>query len=324
MSEIEIEAFKAGTAASKGITAADIAASAASFDPTAQRAPVVMGHPADDQSAPSFGEISGARVDGDKLFVKVKNLAQTAIDGVRNSQILNRSIAFWHPSHPSNPSPGKYAIRHLGLLGGSPPAIPGLAPLRFSAEDADTLIADGEAGEPLIFAPANEPQAIDVPAIAAAVAAILKPEEKKEFSVPLTEQELADREAALAERERIANERETKFAADEKARAEKDKADREAENVAFAAQLVADGKFPAGHKDDLASILNALPNEVLQFSGEKSEAPAAALRRILGGAEAQITFGVITPDGNPPKTDFSTGEAAALAARDAKLASKWK
>lgn len=331
MAEIEIEAFRAGTPASKGITAAQAKEAADGFNPDLHRAPIVMGHPNDDQSAPAFGEISGARADGNSLFVKVKNLAQEAVDGVRQSRILNRSIAFWHPNHPSNPNPGKLSLRHLGLLGGAAPAIPNLPALRFSADEPDQLVVDGEPGEAVIFAAPAEAQPIDVQALALQVAAIITPANEpnpngKEFSVP-TPEEMAAKEAELAEREAAIAAKETQFAADEKARAEKAKQDREAENVAFAAKLVAEGKFPAGHKDDLATILNAMPNEVLQFSGETSESPAAALRRILEQAAPVISFSTITPPGSPtfsadPNADAK--EQAALAEANAKLETSWK
>lgn len=333
--EIEIEAFRSGTAASKGITAAQIADVASGYDPDRNPAPVVMGHPSDDQSAPAFGAISGARVEGGKLFLRIKNLAQEAIDGVRQSRILNRSVAFWHPDHPSNPTPGKLSLRHLGLLGGSPPAIPNMAPLRFSAEDQDQLVADGEPGAPVIFAAADQPKLADlldepaIAGIATAVAAILQPK-GKEFGV--TDEELkakaaqiAEQEAALAQREADLKAKETQFAADEEARAKAAKEAREKANTEFAAQLVQDGKFPAGHKDDLTTVLNALPADVLQFSGDANETPADALKRILGSYPAAIQFGARSPMGNPPADpDADDSEAKALAAANAKAATAWK
>lgn len=325
MAEIEIEAFRAGTPASKGITAAHIAEAASAFKPDAHRAPVVMGHPADDQSAPAFGEISGARADGNSLFFTIKNLAKEAVDGVRQSRILNRSAAFWHPAHPSNPNPGKFSIRHLGLLGGSPPAIPNLAPLRFAADEAEAdgghVIADGEPGAAVIFAAPDVPPAIDIAGIAAAVAAILKPTtpapEKKEFAVA-TEAELQAREDAIKAREDAAAAKETAFAAAAKTAYE-------GANTAFAAKLVTDGKFPAGHKDDLVAILNSLPMDTqLTFSGDKKEAPADALKRLLDSATPVINFSAITPTGAPNFTAQSDGETEALRKANERAAAAWQ
>lgn len=336
MSEIEIEAFRANTPASKGITAANIADVAAGYNADVAPAPVVMGHPAPghDHSAPAFGAISGVRAEGDRLFVKIKNLAQEAVDGVRQSRILNRSVAFWHPQHPSNPTPGKFSLRHLGLLGGSPPAIPNLPPLRFAADDADTLLADGDPGAPMIYAAPDAPQEIDYQAVADKVAAIIKPaadpapEPKpkgKEFAVA-DEAELKAREEELAKREADLKAKEAQFAADEEARAKQAKAAAETANTEFAAQLVKDGKFPAGHQQDLVQILNALPGESLTFSGDKSEAPADALKRILGAAEPVIRFEQLSPTGQPQFAAGGEGdeEAKALAEASQRQSNAWR
>lgn len=327
--EIEIEAFRAGTPASKGITAAQLQEAVSGYDPARNPAPVVMGHPKDDDSAPSFGRLADARVDGNKLFVKIEGLADEAKDGVRKHRILNRSMAFWHPNHPSNPTPGKLSFRHLGLLGGSLPAIPNMAPLRFSADDeTGELIADGEPGEAIIFGAPVEAKApeIDLDELAAKVADKLKPEAQpgKEFSVPLTEAELEAREAELKAREDKLAEDETTFAAKAEAAAKAEKASREEANATFAAGLVEAGKFPAGHKDDLVAILNALPCEVLKFSGDNEEAPAAALKRILADTSATIQFGAMTPGGTPPSGNDDDEESKALAEANAKTTSAWR
>lgn len=327
--EIEIEAFRADTPASKGITVAQLQEAVSGYDPSRNPAPVVMGHPKDDDSAPSFGKLADARVEGNRLFVKIAGLADEAKDGVRKHRILNRSMAFWHPSHPSNPNPGKLSFRHLGLLGGSPPAIPNMAPLRFSADDeTGELIADGAPGEAMIFGAPVEPKApeIDLDELAAKVADKLKPEAQpgKEFSVPLTEAELEAREAELKAREAKLAEDETTFAAKAEAAAKAEQTARETANAEFAAGLVESGKFPAGHKDDLVSILNALPCDVLKFSSGNEEAPAAALKRILGGATPVIQFGAYTPGGQPPESGNDDEESKALAAANAKTTSAWR
>lgn len=322
MAEIEIEAFRAGTPASKGITAAQIAEAAGSFDPAAHRAPVVMGHPGDDQSAPAFGVLSGARAAGSSLFVTIKDLAKEAVDGVRQSRILNRSMAFWHPDHPSNPTPGKLSLRHLGLLGGAVPAIPNLPPLRFAADESEAdgghLIADGDPAAPYIFAAPEVPAAIDIPGIAAAVAAILKPapEPKKEFAVA-TQAELDAREAKIAARE-------TEIAAQETAFAASAKAARETANTTFAAQLVAAGKFPAGKSTDLVAILNAMPVEPLTFS-DGAKAPADALKALLDSATPVLQFTTLTPQGQPQFTaPGADPEAEALAKANARNTAAWQ
>lgn len=339
MDEFEIQAFTADTPASKGITAAHIADAAAGYVPDTHRAPIVMGHPRpeDQEGAPAFGVISGARAEGSKLFVKIKNLGQAVKDGVKNSTILHRSIAFWHPNHPSNPTPGKLAIRHLGMLGASAPGVPNMPGLKFSAED--TLEAEGDAADCVIFAAPttlDQPGALDpnaIKAIAESVAAILKTEPKpqgKEFAV--TEEELKAAQDKLAADQKALADAQTQFSADQQALKDQQEAAakaakeaREKSNTEFAAGLVAKGAFPAGNQADLVTVLNSLPTEVLDFSDSKKEAPADALKRILGGAQVQFAPGTqLSPDGNP---EFAAGaddaEAKALAAANARAEQAW-
>lgn len=77
MDEIEIEAFRADTKASKGLTADHIADAAKLYDADKNPAPLVFGHPTND--SPALGEIAGARTDGNRLFVRLKNIAADVV-----------------------------------------------------------------------------------------------------------------------------------------------------------------------------------------------------------------------------------------------------
>jgi hypothetical protein len=57
---------------------------------------------------------------------------------VRESRVLNRSIAFWDPDHPSA-TRIRASIRSAiwAFLGGMAPAIPGMGRLKFSADEDD-------------------------------------------------------------------------------------------------------------------------------------------------------------------------------------------
>jgi hypothetical protein len=182
MDEIEIEAFRADTKASKGLTAAHIAKAASSYDPERNPAPLVFGHPTND--SPALGVVSGARADGNKLFLKVKNIADAVVNAVKERRVLNRSIAFWDPDHPSNPSPGHYSIRHLGLLGGMAPAIPGMEPLRFSA-DEDALESPEAPEAAVIFAVDD----------GTPVQRIIEPKPAKEPNMEFTAEQIAEMKA---------------------------------------------------------------------------------------------------------------------------------
>lgn len=93
---------------------------------TADPAPAVVGHPATD--APAFAWVEGLRRVGDRLQAKLDRIAPAFREAVEAGRYSGRSIALQGDT-----------IRHIGFLGGRPPAVPGLAPTHFAAE-AETVI----------------------------------------------------------------------------------------------------------------------------------------------------------------------------------------
>jgi hypothetical protein len=317
MDGVEIEVFRADTRASQGLTAAHIAEAAAIYDHDKAPAPLVFGHPKSD--SPALGVIAKARAEGSKLFCTLNNIAEEAVKAVRERRVLGRSIAFWDPDHPSNPNPGKFSIRHLGLLGGMAPAIPGLATLRFSADDS-ALEADEPPSDALVFMAEEKPTGVQnitetPPEPADKEPEMPTPEELKAREDAAAEQERKNKE----ESDRLANER-NEFAA-ERTRI------REAGTTAIVDGLVGAGKVLPAEKDDLATVLNALPVQALKFSaGEKD--PREALVAILDQLPKRA------PVGDPPKSaegdkTFGTdggkeAAEAALKAANAGLSAAWK
>lgn len=313
MDEVEVEAFRADTRASKGLTAAHIAEAASLYDGASNPAPLVFGHPTHD--SPALGVISGARADGGKLFLKLRNIAEGVVTAVRERRILNRSVAFWAPDHPSNPHPGKYTIRHLGLLGGMAPAIPGMTPLRFSADDS-ALEPDGEEDHPpeaaLVFRADAGTSVIDV----------IEPRPEEEPSTMPTAEELtaanarADAAEAEAARLRTAEEtRQREFAAAEVTR-------RKTEDGATVDALVTAGQVLPTEAADLKTLFEALPTEALAFSAGQSE-PRAALTTFLKALPKRAPGTgqqPITPSGGAP--EFGAGSEATVAAETARKAAE--
>lgn len=307
MSEIEILAFRAGTPASKGITAADLDDVIASYDPAAQTAPIVIGHPTND--APAHGEISGVRRDGNDLFVKMRNLGTKVVEGVKKSELVNRSIAFWDKGHPSNPSPGKYSLRHFGFLGAATPGIPNLGKLTFSADDTEILV-EGEPAAAVIFAVEEVPTPVtvitDPPAAPPA-----KPLEST--AVPMTEAEIA---TAAAENARIAqaNADEAARLATERATfAATQTAQREASNAAIVASLVASGHVAPTDQPKLAMAFNAIPADELTFSADDKGTAISAIASIIAKCGKVVPVGTTptSPTGGAPEFSADANKAAA-------------
>lgn len=296
--EFELEVFRADTAASKGITAADIAQAASGYDAAKNPAPLVLGHPEHDK--PAKGVIQSLRADGARLFAKVGTVATDVLEGIRKGEWINRSVAFWHPDHPSNPTPGKYSIRHLGLLGASTPAIAGMEPMKFNAEE--TAIEIPGDPQPAVIFTAKPTETVIIEEKTMPDPKEIKVEESPEF---IAEKKRADDAAAELETLRA-----------------KAKSDREAGNVAFVSGLVEAGKLPAGHKDDLIIAFNALPVEELTFGAAEAggqprkETPLAFFRRLFDAAKPQVIFEAMTPKGERKDVDPKSRGALDKAARD--------
>lgn len=145
----EIEIFRTGKhTASNGsqfeFTAQDLQEIAESYDPQNFRASLVCGHPKDDH--PAWGVVKGLRVVGDRLKATVEKIAPQFVEWVRDGRYHSISPSFYLRESPSNPTPGKLHLKHIGALGAVPPAVKGLEPLSMSEsveEMAFSSILDG-------------------------------------------------------------------------------------------------------------------------------------------------------------------------------------
>lgn len=90
-------------------------------------APIVIGHPT--LSAPAWGWVKKINRIGDELIAETKNDVPEFVQWVTEGRYKNRSIAL-------NPD---LSVRHIGFLGGTPPAVKGLGPVQFSTEESITI-----------------------------------------------------------------------------------------------------------------------------------------------------------------------------------------
>ena len=107
----------------------DIDTTAGVYCPIRRVAPLVLGHPQDNK--PVFGEVTKVFSKGDNLYC-LAEVSDDLIGLVKNGHYKHVSAAFYSPTEPSNPVFGSWYLRHVGFLGGCPPAIKSLAPLEFS------------------------------------------------------------------------------------------------------------------------------------------------------------------------------------------------
>lgn len=286
MEPIEIEVFRAGSRASRGITAEQLA-EVASFDCDANPVGICFGHPKSND--PAAGTIAGFRADGNKLFAKVKAFTDKAVEGIKSGAWINRSMAFFHPDDEANPTPGKFAPRHLGLLGAAAPGIPGMGSLQKAlafAADGETLLIDGPPAAAWVEEP--NPTAIIFTAREA------QPERN---DMEFTAEQKAENDRLKAEREKLAADRLAFEAAQTTAF--------ENGNASLVAGLVTAGKVLPAEADKLKMVFNALGRGELEFSATDKSTPAVALASFLGTALAKR---VPVNEQHSPSTEFNAKE----------------
>lgn len=116
---------------------ADLAASAAAYDPALHEAPIVIGHPKTDD--PAWGWVASLKSDGTGLFAEPSQVDPAFSELVDAGRYKKISASFYLPDSPANPVPGVYYLRHVGFLGAQPPSIKGLKQVEFGEADEGVI-----------------------------------------------------------------------------------------------------------------------------------------------------------------------------------------
>lgn len=145
-----IEIFRAGRhtpmqGGSLDFSEADLAASAAAYDPGLHEAPLVVGHPQED--APAYGWVRRLWAEGGSLKAATAQLDAAFAELVGAGRYKKVSASFYRPDAPNNPKPGVYYLRHVGFLGAMPPAVKGLAPVQFAGGDEECVTVEFGEGD---------------------------------------------------------------------------------------------------------------------------------------------------------------------------------
>lgn len=125
-----MEVFAAGehvstSGAKRKWTVADLQHMADAYDPEKHEAPMVVGHPADND--PAYGWVKALRVDGTKLLALPGQVAPEFAEWVKSGRYKKRSISIYPDG----------TLRHVGFLGAKPPAVKGLRDIEFAAPAAE-------------------------------------------------------------------------------------------------------------------------------------------------------------------------------------------
>lgn len=282
-------------------TSADFDTIVRNYDPQQEEAPLVIGHPETD--SPAYGWVRALRRTGVDLFAQLAQVPETVREAVQSGSYRYVSMAL---------HPGGKRLRHVGLLGGVPPAIKGLGPVQLGdGSDAIVIRFAAHAPEP----PAPGGTRMDMEDLQKRIGAL----EQQVNSLTTANNELKDKLAASdkaradADTARTAAEEgktsvEQEFAA---YRGEQAKAAR----TARLERLTADGKVtPGEHKDILVQVdaLSKVPEPVEFSDGGKETLEERFWKQLEGRTPAPFLQPVAPPAGAGPA--FSAPTAAAAAA----------
>lgn len=136
-----IEVLKSGThiasdGQKKTFSISDLDRIIESYDPAFHEAPVVIGHPKDNE--PAYGWVEALKRQGNTLMAKLKDLVPEFVQAVRQGMFKKRSISLYP----------NLMLRHVGFLGAVPPAVKGLAPVAFRDSGPDYLTIELTEEEP--------------------------------------------------------------------------------------------------------------------------------------------------------------------------------
>lgn len=323
MSTPLLHIFRAGTyqaLAGQTVTlsAADLAATAAAYDPARHEAPLVVGHPAD--NGPAWGWVAGLAATGADLHASARDVAADFAAAVRARRYAKISASFWPPTHPANPAPGVWSLRHVGFLGAAVPAVLGLAPVTLAADDAGLVTLEAE---PLAAVDLAAPAADAAHPVSIAPAADAAPSPELTMPEPLAAPvadptaDFAAREAALTALQTELEAREAAMAAREAAAAAQAEALRRAEIASFIGALVTEGRLLPIEQAPLVALLATAPSApsadfaAPADTGEPVPQDAAAwLRAWLPTLPVRVPYGEFAAaDGHDP--DAALIEAAA-------------
>lgn len=260
-------------------SAADVAGMVASYDPAVREAPLTIGHP--EHNLPAYGWVKSLEVNtAGNLVMNTHQVQPKFAEMVAAKLFKKRSASFYPPSHPSNPKPGNWSLRHVAFLGAQPPAIAGLAD--FSEGDSTGTVSFSEG---------------DVLATPTDQTATLSNQEQLRMTQELQNQLAAEQaKNAALEAARLKLEGEATTARTQLAEfSENAKRDRTAGFVSFAEAQVKTGCLLPKEKDAAVSVLGTLadaqPVSFAESGGTKTVSAVDWLKDLITRAKPVVSFG---------------------------------
>ena len=292
----------------------DLEASARAYDPAKHEAPIVIGHPKHD--APAYGWVKSLATGTDGLNAEPHQVDANFAELVAAGRYKKISASFYLPDAPNNPVPGVYYLRHVGFLGAQPPAVKGLKAVafaddpdsdvvefsdwgmeanaslwrrlrdflltKFGQETADQVVPDWQIES--IREAAREDDDAPRAAFSDPTVSPTHPPHEENHAVTPEQKAALEAENAQLKQKLAAAEAEQKTAAAAK---------RHGEHLAYAEQLVGEGKLAPKHKDAVVAFLDFSDGETaLEFGeGDAKQPLASAFKSFLGELPKVVEFG---------------------------------
>lgn len=306
-----IEIFRAGSHIDDAggiheFSEADIAGMVASYDPALREAPLTVGHPA--SNLPAYGWVASLKRNADgRLAMDTRAVEPQFAEMVRDQRFPKRSSSFYPPSHPNNPKPGGWYLRHVAFLGAQPPAIAGLKDIQFAEADNAGAVNFSEA--PTTTTPKDTM------------------DKEMQAQLDAANKVTADLNAALLVSQAATQAANAKLASF----AEAAKVQRTAGHVSFAEGEVKAGRLLPKDQGAAVAVLDLLaesqPVEFSEGNTTQKVTPAEWLKGLIANARPVVSFGEHAPGaGHQPgagsakgKTDAEIDTAAKAYARQNKV-----
>jgi hypothetical protein len=333
----KIQIFKPVTGAtsmegvSTTLTAADLQAIATGYNPAVHEAPLTIGHPTHD--APAYGWVRSLNF-ADGALVADTEQSDELGELVSKGRFKKVSASFYTPAAPGNPTPGQWALRHVGFLGAQPPGIKGLKAVSFAEreegvvtfgdlpgyaggyiarlfrgmrewliakegiETADRVLPDWEV-ESLREMSQRAQDAVDADEPEDAAPALSFAEPHNPLSTAPKEKPSMSKTPEQLQTELDAAQAENKTLKDAERQRLADGI--HAGHVSFAESLIAEARWPAQSKDVLVATLDHLsrPSDVVSFGeGDAAKPLAEVLQAQLKAMPPSVSFGEFAKKGS--------------------------
>ncbi len=247
---------------------------AASYKPEEREAPLVFGHPT--TNGPAYGWVEKLKVEGNHLWAKLKQVPDEVKEVIANGHYKHKSMSLYKDKEG-------WGLRHVGLLGATPPAIAGLKALGFAQGEEEYLTINFSEQEQ---------------------------EETMTEEIKNLKAEVKDLEAQLAAARAEAEQSQTEFSAyKEKEAGEKRKARVE--------KLVAEGKILPAEVPTILSLSASLAEgeDTIDFSTEQGAVEQVskeeAYLRMLEGGKPHSLFNEFSAPLKVEEEEISAAELAA-------------